>query len=327
MYELADALRPFQSARVAKCGRVRIAAEVEIVLRDGKAHYHGLMRCANGWACPVCALAIRTERAAEVRRVVEWHGPERAYMLTATAAHGFGDDLGEIRRGVAKAWRKVQAGEPWQRMREKYGFVGSIRAMEVTHGANGFHPRIHVVLLLQELNSDELPELEAWISRRWERAVIRILGESARPSSEHGVDLRPCAKADYVSKLGLEVTAPVGKAGREENRSPLQIASDYSTFGDEADLAIWRAYCLGMFGAKMLTWSRGLRKAAGLDDIKSDEDIVQGSDAEEQVVARISGRVWSLLRDVRGMRLRLLVEAETGDGSSLARTLAGFAPS
>ncbi len=120
-----------------------------------------------------------------------------------------------------------------------------------------------------------------------------------------------CAKADYIAKLGLEVTAPAGKSGRGSNRSPFQVAADFAADGDEADLAIWWMYSKGMFGAKMLTWTRGLRHAAGLNVKKTDEDIVEGESAEELTVSRIPGAEWDAFRDVPGMKLALLVAAET----------------
>jgi hypothetical protein len=191
-------------------------------MRDGKAHFHGVMRCGSVWECPVCQLAIKAKRAEEVRRLVEWHGHEGAYLLTLTIAHGIGDDLRISREAVSKAYRLMIQGAPWKRISLRFGFVGAVRAMEVTHGRNGWHPHIHAILLLRPLSADEREQLRDWIARRWIEKVKKVLGDGAAPSMERGCDLRPCRRADYLAKLGLELTAPVGKTARQGNRSPLQ---------------------------------------------------------------------------------------------------------
>jgi hypothetical protein len=139
---------------------------------------------------------------------------------------------------------------------------------------------------------------------------------------EHGCDLRPCRRADYLAKLGLELTAPVGKAALFGNRSPLKIASDFLSAGDEADLTLWQAYAAGMRGARMLTWSRGVRAAAGLDEVeKTDEEIVEGKTGDETIVAVIAGTDWNAARDLPNATLRLLWAAEDGGAGAVHSTL------
>jgi hypothetical protein len=207
-------------------------------------------------------------------------------------------------------------------MSQRYGFVGAVRAMEVTHGRNGWHPHIHAILLLRSLSAKERDEFRVWIARRWIEKVKKVLGDGAAPSMEHGCDLRPCRRADYLAKLGLELTAPVGKVARNGNRSPLKIASDFLATGDEAELSLWQAYTAGMRGARMLTWSRGLRAAAGLNEVeKTDQDIVDGEGGDETVVAVISGTDWNAVRDLPNAKLMLLWAAEDGGADVVRSTL------
>lgn len=204
----------------------------------------------------------------------------------------------------------MQTGNPWQQMKAKYGFEGSIRALEVTYGPNGFHPHIHVVLLLRHLSPEEAAELQDWLAARWISVVTRAIGERHAPSAEHGIDLRPCSKADYLTKLGLELAASTLKAGRGPNRTAFEVAADYVRYGDDKDLAIWRAYADGMFGAKMLTWTRGLRAACGLEPEKTDEEVVRGEDGVEIPIATIPGALWRAIRDLPGVKLQILKAAE-----------------
>ena len=271
------------------------------------------MRCGSVWACPVCALQIKAERADDVRRLVEWHGQGNVYLVTLTVRHGLGDDLGAIRRGVARAWRRVQQGAPWQRWKRDVGMVGSVRALEVTHGANGFHPHLHLLLLGRPMDPAVQESARRWLSMRWQLAVAAELGRDAVPNDRRGCDWRPCHSADYVQKLGLELTDPATKRARGENRAPLQIAYDFTQTGDEADLNRWLAYCEGMKGAKQLTWTKGLRAAAQLGEEKTDEEIVEGEDGVETTLYAIPGKVWDAIRDKPDMMLKLLEAAERDD--------------
>lgn len=263
--KLLDAYREWASKWCKRCGRVRLnGSDVEVKTRDGRAHFHGLMRCGLVWECPLCQVVIKTARAEEVTRVVEWHvgqyGQDCAAMLTNTIRHGAGDSLEAVRRGLSKAWRYVQAGRGWVDARKDYGLVGYIRAMEPTHGRkNGWHPHLHIVLLTKRPLPDSF---RRWVLARWQRAVERTLGPEHMPDNRHGCDLSPLHSVDYIQKLGLEVAAP-NKEGRGENRTPLQILRAFAEDGDLDALNVWQSYVVGMKGARMLTWSRGLKEAAG----------------------------------------------------------------
>jgi hypothetical protein len=295
---------------------VRLAPSVEVAVRSGRAHYHGLLRCGSVWECPTCGAAIRAERAKEVDAVVAWHRASggSVYLLSLTVSHGLGDELKRMRAGVAYAWKRFQAGEPWKRFRTRHGMRGSVRALEVTVGPNGFHPHIHALLLLRPLSALEVSHARTFFSERWRRVVVATLGVDAAPNDVNGADLRPCAKANYLTKLGLgiELTAPVGKSGRFANRSPLQVATDFANTGDEADAHLWQVYCAGMRGARMLTWTPRLRAAAGLGGERTDAEIVAGEDAVEEIVFSISGDQWRKIRDSVGLLCGILEAAERG---------------
>jgi hypothetical protein len=187
-----------------------------------------------------------------------------------------------------------------------------VRALEVTHGANGWHPHLHAILLTRTiLDPDALASIRADLSSRWRACVERTLGDAHVPTDERGVDLRPCHRGDYLSKLGLEVTAPVGKAARGENRSPLEIASDFASTGDFVDLSLWLAYVEGMKGARQLTWATGVRERYGLGDEATDESIVEGESPGRVPVLVLDPGAW---REVvrAGKRLAVLEAAERG---------------
>lgn len=319
-YALRDGLRPLGTKRIAACGRTRIALEVEVMRRTAKrengetyrqAYYRGLLRCGSVWECPVCALQIRAERADELRRAVHAWGPANVAMLSLTVRHALGHDLRATRRGLSEAFQRLIRGKPWKQFSKKFGIAHHVRAMEVTHGAHGWHPHLHALLFLETpLSAQEHDAAIHWLRERWRNCVERAIGPDLTPN-DRGVDLRESKRADYLAKFSLELVDPGTKRGRGKNRTPLQISTSAATGRRAEDAALWVAYCDGMRGAKMLTWSRGLRAAVDLADEASDEKLVEGEEEQEaEVVAVISRGAWDGNRDRRGLPCAILEAAE-----------------
>jgi hypothetical protein len=280
-----------------------------------------VLTCGSVWACPVCSLKIRARRAADIAKVVAWHGLDRTYMLTLTVRHGFGDDLVTMRPGVPTCWRKVQTGEPWQRFKESVGLRGSIRALEVTHGGNGWHPHLHILLFTDGLSPEELATARAWISERWARFVATELGDQFAPDTEHGCDLRPCNTEDYLAKLGLELTLGTTKEGARANAAPFHLAQ-LAIAGDADSQRLWQRYCDAFKGARMLTWSKGLRDLAGILAVPTDADLAAdtGGGAAIETIAILTSDGWRSIRDKPHVLIAILRFAENGDARALAQS-------
>jgi len=325
VYAIRDGLRSSSSRRVGGCGRTRIARAVEIVRRRVKrgespsykhAYFRGLLRCGSVWECAVCGSRIRAERAIEVDQAVEGWGPDGVAMLSLTVRHGLGDDLRAVRAGVADSFRRLINGQPWKRFCAKHGLRHHIRALEVTHGLeHGWHPHLHVLLFFQdELTEEQRLEATEWLRKRWAQCVGRALGDEFTPNS-HGPDLRASKRSDYLVKSTWELLDPGSKRGRRGNRTPLQIAHSAALNKRPNDVALWVAYCDGMRGAKMLTWSRGLREAVGLDGSKTDRELLEAEDEQEaEDVATVDGRAWDRVRDRAGLACAILEVAELTPG-------------
>lgn len=297
--------------RAAKCGRVRIAQVVGVTLVEGRAGFNGIMTCGLAWECPVCRATIQAERAKEVSAVSNWHRARggETYMLTLTVRHGLGDDLKRVRQGVANAWRKMQAGRAWLEWKARAGVVGTVRSLETTHGAHGWHPHLHVLVLGKPASERDVESWRRQLSARWQSAVSSTLGQDYTPTDRRGCDMRVSRKDDYIAKLGLEVAGSAEKRGRRKNRSPLEIADDWVHGEDWRDGVLWRKYAKGMHGARMLTWSKGLRAAAGLGVERSDEELAALEEAYTPV-ALVSREVWDELVRIPGGPLRVLEYVE-----------------
>ena len=297
-YQALDAIRPHSLRRTSFCRRKRIAPTVQIQRgEDGKPHFSGLETCSSVWACPVCAAIIMAERAHEVTSFANsWReqGGE-TYMLTCTISHGMGDNLRLMREGLAHAWRRFWQGRAGQERRRAMGIEHTIRAVEVTHGPNGWHPHVHTFLGTNR----KLCDADRYeIAVAWQAAVRAVLGSDHEPNLENGVHLTESIHAEYLAKLGLETAHILSKQARGGHRTSWQIMHD-AVAGDAESVGLWRQYTQSMHGARQLTWSRGTKRWARLAE-RSDEELVDAETGEVlgdegavlHVIAEFEGKTW-----------------------------------
>ncbi|MBW5466231.1 Rep protein, partial [Pseudomonas aeruginosa] len=69
---------------------------------------------------------------------------------TLTVTNGLGDDLTTLHVQIRNAWRRTTTGRAVKDFRKLLGIKCTIRALEVTHGQNGFQPHLHVLLFLEQ---------------------------------------------------------------------------------------------------------------------------------------------------------------------------------
>jgi hypothetical protein len=118
----------------------------------------------------------------------------------------------------------------------------------VTRGANGWHPHLHVLFLARDFPDDYLDEADE-LSEAWADEVTKRMGGKHTPSSAHGLDLRPCDVATYLTKLGLELADPRAIKGR----APMALL-------EVGEIGLYLELQLSRTRARDLTWSRGLKE-------------------------------------------------------------------
>ena len=305
---LARGLYRAQQPRQRRCRRMPLGHAIAIHRHTEESggrdrlSWSGLETCSSVWSCPHCARLIRTRRAQDVGALVTWAG-DGARMVTLTISHGYGDDLRALRSRLGRAWSALLRGDPWRRFRERCKILGYVRAVETTHGPNGWHPHLHAIIC-GEPGWPSLPMPDGgtageWLARRWQAMVQRCVGPEHTPDLVNGCHVSPCkpGKGGYLIKMGLEITIDWQKTGKlkrqRTSRGPWQIASDYCTDRAERDRALWRDYAAAMLGARMLTWSRDLRRLAGLGDEPDETELADDRGIE---LAQVHAGDWAWLR-------------------------------
>lgn len=325
---------------------------VSVKMTDGKAGFSGLQSCGSPWACPVCSGKIAPVRAAEIQSAVDaWHARGgRIVFNTFTMRHKSSQTLEDLWDGLSHAWGKVTSGSSWERDSDLYGGqdiertktrqlnkvkfkvvtpgrrINFIRAVEVTHGDNGWHVHIHVLMFVRDsMTQQEATTFGLEMFGRWKRALVNKGFEA--PSVRRGIDsqLVPLdgtvplgeyfSKAVYgqpkkQKKIGFEVAAGMSKVARRENRTPFQILADIVAFGDADDLARWFVFEQSSKGRRQITWSHGFRDFLGLSAEKTDEEIAE-EDLGGDVVMTFTADEWQDYR-LYMSKGRLLTLVELG---------------
>lgn len=280
--------------RVRSCGR-------HSILPDGSVHprltatavgYKGLASCGSVWACPVCNARIQARRRLEVSVALSsvlGAGGSAAFGAY-TLRHRKGQSLDSIWRSLSKCWEAVTRDKRVRALRAAMGWVGCIRAAEVTEGANGWHPHLHPLHLFSRLvDVAEVMALHEAEFRAWHAAAAR-LGLSAPTEDAQHLHLVGGASAedalgDYFTKasymptplaVGFEMTHTQGKTSTraKSSRTPFGILRAVYEDGDADALDLWHEYERASKGKRALTWTRGLRALVDLDSEATDEEIV-----------------------------------------------------
>lgn len=336
-YRLRALLRQVTTVdRCKRCGRDILGGAVMIKLKGGVAHFANIESCGRVWLCAVCSAKIRARRGDEIAEAVGRHigSGGGAYFATATLPHDQGDALQASLEVLTAAWRSLMWGKAGKIDKERFGILGNIKAVEITHGRNGWHPHIHAVILTQaEVDVLSLCDWFGRLDARWARALVRNGWNPGKLGYRFRLDLvnrsTAAGLAAYVTKvqdvgLGNEIARADLKRGRKSSRTPLQILADFGTDGLVTDEDLWLEYEKATAGKSALRWSRGLRALLLPDvDEQTDEEIA-AEDVGGDEIAALLPQTWYRLVEIPGADAAILDAVERDGMEGLVRTLVAY---
>jgi hypothetical protein len=302
LHRLARSLMPRE--RLALCGvALRYGASGVVVRRlpDGRAAYSGLYRCGDFWRCPSCRVALGIRRARQIEAALRQHvdAGGSALLATYTVPHTRDEALPVVLARLSDTWRRY-ARNAWRDVLGAH-YVGNVRALEVVHGVNGWHPHYHALLFI----SSGLPYLTlvaVALAERWSEVAGAGWRSDVRQVAHDGV----AAVARYLTTDGVagasyEVASPAAKVSA--GRSYMQILHDYARYRSSADAALVYEYASALHGVHHLAISPRLRKrydftdpALGWSEI-ADEDVLALLDSGEWLSILNAGEERNLLDD------------------------------
>lgn len=316
---------------------------------NGSAGFRGLCRCANGKLCAVCAAHLGEAKREELAAgVVACIGEGAVFMMTLTCSHKLGDDLAATIRAFDQAKREMRQARAYRDALKAFSNPMQVTAWELTWSPlNGWHYHQHILLFVLDRMEQRLPadDFAAVARSEWQRAAAR----HGLTMNEHGFDFTATqgAIADYVAKWGHEparrpwgaedeATKAHSKSGRVVvagakktiHVTPMQMLGLLdegitSLFGhDLGDL--FREYAAATKGKAQLKWSAGLRKALGLGDAKTDEELIEETSETSYCHGLLARKDWAAVVG-NDARADLLEQVRAGaDFAAVAEWLAAL---
>lgn len=317
---------PAEYHKTAKCLHVSRGSFVDIhkSKAHGAAFYSGLVTCGSPWACPPCAAKIQERRRLEVSDAMDKAYAEglQPVMVTLTFPHCAFQSLDELLSKQASALAQLRAGKAWQGFKQRSGFIGMIRSLELTHGQNGWHPHTHELWFVSA--GAKASDMHAEILSRWERKCIKagLLNEDdeaqVKAFRRHAVDVKGwCSNSDYLAKMDdpshwgadREIAKASTKQGKSKGMHPFGLLADYAE-GNKASGALFLDYVEAMRNKAQLYWSTGLKKYFKVDE-KTDEALAQEQKEEADRVGRLDSDEWKTVREAKA-QAQVLDAAEIG---------------
>lgn len=314
--------------RVGFCfRRLKPGSEYVKILHNSeykRSHYGNLMVCGSIWLCAVCASKISERRKNELIQAVNLHQGGLA-MVTFTMRHSAGDSLKINIEILNRAYRKLTSGGWFQRLKEKWGLIGSIANLEVTYGDNGWHPHKHLLYFFKkDLDGIDLENFRSELSGRY-LYLLDLLGGSGLDRVAVDIVEAKTEKqkiAEYMTKTekkpwGIEAEMTKGHvkyspAGGLSYWELLARASE----GEYKYILLVREYAKVTKGKQSLAYSKGLRKKLGLGIIETDQQVAEKIEEESIELARIARDIWAKISRLR-LRGQLLEVSHDGDLSKI----------
>jgi hypothetical protein len=299
--------------RVTQCLRLPLGYNVPIQSKNDVAHYTKLNVCGSVWTCPICATKITEGRRNELSSAVAyWQNQGGSVALvTTTIPHKRTQRLMDILVKVQCARRKWRNRKPFKQSVEDFGICGTVRALEVNYGMNGWHVHFHELYFYnlegkKYVNTpNHLHLLQADLSQSWRYACVSA--GIKIPSSSYGLDVRNGDfAADYIAKFGRESNSGWGvdqelvKGHIKKSRggfSPFDMLRSYLATGDISPTApsqYFIEFALSMLGKKQLFWSPGLKGLLHVVEC-SDQELAEHVDTESILLGTLTLDQWRFI--------------------------------
>jgi len=214
---------------------------------------------------------------------------------------------------VSGGWSKLRRTRSVADCLARNGFLGIIKAVEITHGRNGWHPHVHIMLLFdRQLSPDELADLSGVLEAGW-LGMARRAGFGSAAALEYGVTVEPVrtsgsdALARYLSKVqdgkgmapSLELARSDLKTGRRRSCTPFELIAQHETavkHGDDRKAArlraLWQEYEAATRGVRAIFWSAGLKDLLGVREVSDDQAVEETINEGAKVVMVLNGWEW-----------------------------------
>lgn len=296
---------------------------VQIHVKDERAHYRNLYRCGSIWLCPCCSDTITNHRRSELATINASLKMD-TYMATLTIGHHEWMSLSELVNAVTSAHDRMTRNRPFRRIKTEFGIIHTVKALELTVGANGWHPHLH---LLYFCDGEIKPAaLHKHLSEVWRGEILKQ-GFVAVSQAQNVIETDDKI-TEYIAKYGhhpegktwsaeSEITRQPAKRGKD-GLSPIELMMAVANPELEARHKLkaerWLIeYAEAMKGKHHIQFSRGLKKEF---DLLPDDQIVAQEAQDYPLLARLYPDDWGKVLRTKS-RGRVLEIASENDSQKL----------
>lgn len=294
---------------VCNCNQIPISGGDGVAVKKGSrgSKFVGLQQCGSVWTCPVCSSKISEFRRSQVREMADkWQQSGKGLIfITNTIRHDRQDDLRLMLGALTgDTFNRYINSRKYKTARKELGYIGRIRALEVTYGSeNGWHPHLHEIWFIEKpLNALELAKLQQKLFEVWNNTLIK--SGFAPVTAERGLTVQNASNAsDYLSKFGHQPKWDVGHEMTKTHSKKANNGKGFTPFdllrmaneGDSHAAALFKEYAFAFFGKRQLFFSQGLKDFFQVKFL-TDDEIMALSDPDEVLIMKISTPDWRLVR-------------------------------
>lgn len=324
--------------RLGICHRAPTPHDMITILHDAthlRSYYAHIQTCGSAWTCPVCAGVIYDHRRHELEEAVTHHRTDGGSIvfITLTARHSSHTQFRPYFLTLRSALRNTYTDRAWHTWSTNAGYLGQIRATEVTWSPRaGHHPHFHVLWFLQ--GKADCSTIEEWLRPRW-IAMLREHHLSAIPEIGCRVLDATDDVGTYLTKAGFhdhgqwDITEELtqwryksinGCTPLDLLRVGLLCEQDDPDGYHQARRA-YQQLAAGTFGTHAIRWGRGTRTTLGVGQDR-DAEIASGA-VNKQPMTFLATLTHSQWRYILGNDLRgeILAAANSGNLHTLYKFL------
>ena len=289
--------------RVGYCGTRLISKNtpfIEAVKGEtGGIYYKAMQRCGSVHLCPDCMYKLMKERAEELYSQLKAYKDQSKSVLfvTFTLQHKYGDSLELLHKTLLDAFNFANSHGAWKKAKKDLP-VEYLRALEVLHGVNGWHPHLHCVFV-GDLEIAETINIFINLYKKYLVKCGLLVNEHTVVTEKWNGKLD--SMTDYLFKGMLE---------QELTGGGLKKSGKGKTFFeliDEGNDQATDEYIRVMKGKRQYHHSRGFFNDVR---VKTDEEIIKEETASETLFI-MSRKQYSEIH-YKGIAMHLLNEYEYG---------------
>ena len=219
--------------RINGCGCRPIDSKknIDVVKGEkGSVYLSNVQKCGMVWLCPVCLIKLNKHKLEWLKQTLEHHSDKKRRMSfnTLTIQHKRYSRLEDTMEQLQSIYRAVYKNRKLQSLKKEHQ-IEWIYTMEITYGANGWHPHFHFVVV-SKADDSSIKQYNNLFKSLYKKEI-----EKRGLLYKEGVtiDIKGISNdkdiSNYMTKQNAvyEITSNQNKTSYKASKNYLELVSDY----------------------------------------------------------------------------------------------------